>query len=88
MTLPMLPISTPATWAVWPWPGVTAWALASSTLISNGLGSKNGNRSRCSVRMYTDTAPETTIRPMIASTGRRFLRMTRIIVSAAPSGCG
>ena len=36
-TLPMSPTRTPATRTVWPWPGVTAWASASSALTVKGL---------------------------------------------------
>ena len=50
-TLPMSPISTPATWTVWPWPGVTACAVSSSTLMRIGVSSASGKRKRWLSRM-------------------------------------
>ena len=50
-TPPMSPMRTPATRTVWPWPATTACAVENSALSWNGLGSKNGKRIRCSLRM-------------------------------------
>ncbi len=49
-TAPMSPIRTPATRTVWPWPGVTACAVANSALIRSGASS-HGKRIRCWSRM-------------------------------------
>ena len=42
---------TPATRTVWPWPGVTAWAVESSALEPQRRLLDHGKRSRCSSRM-------------------------------------
>jgi hypothetical protein len=42
----MSPTRTPATRTVWPWPGVTAWAVVISAFSSNGFSSSSGIRSR------------------------------------------
>jgi hypothetical protein len=42
----MSPIFTPATFTVWPWPGVIAWAVSNSARSSNGFSSSTGIRSR------------------------------------------
>ena len=44
-TFVMSPTRTPDTRTVWPWPGVTACAVANSALIRNGASS-HGNRRR------------------------------------------
>ena len=50
-TLPMSPMRMPDTRTVWPWPGVTPWALGSSTHIGTGFSSSSGKRSRWLDRM-------------------------------------
>jgi hypothetical protein len=50
-TGPIAPIRTPATRTNWPWPGVTACAVGSSTFIWIGFSSTIGKRSRWLARM-------------------------------------
>jgi hypothetical protein len=50
-TLPMSPTCTPATRTVWPWPGVTACAFSSSTLMIWGFSVTSGKRKRWLDRM-------------------------------------
>ena len=51
----MSPTRTPDTRTVWPWPGVTACAVANSALIRNGAPS-HGNRRRWWASTYPPTA--------------------------------
>ena len=45
-TLEMSPTRTPATRTVWPWPGVTAWAVSISAFSWKGFSSRSGTRRR------------------------------------------
>ena len=45
-TSPMSPTRTPETRTVWPWPAVTAWAVANSAFRTSGDAS-HGKRMRC-----------------------------------------
>ena len=50
-TSEMRPTSTPATRTVWPWPGCTACAFASSIEMCFGAAWTNGKRTFCWLRM-------------------------------------
>ena len=49
-TPPMSPTRMPAMRTVWPWPGMTAWAVENSALTGNGAA-WNGKRKRSWERM-------------------------------------
>ncbi len=51
LTSEMRPTSTPATRTVCPWPGSTAWAFCSSTVMCLGDSSTNGKRMLWALRM-------------------------------------
>ena len=76
-TLEISPTSTPAMLTVWPWPGVTACAVASSasTLTKSrpSTGTPAGSDSRWLSRITTATTSEIRSRTMIATKSRQVL---------------
>ena len=87
-TFEISPTWTPAMLTVWPWPGVTAWAVESSALTTKKSlpisGTQAGSVSRCLPRMKTATAPAITIRPMIATKSSQCLRIAILMAWPHP----
>ena len=83
LTLEISPTSTPAMFTVWPWPGVTAWAVASSASTSTKSLPRTGTprRQREPLVGEDDQPPRSsamTSRTTIAMTSRRCLRIARV----------
>ena len=73
------PISTPERFTVWPWPGVTAWAVWNSVLSSKRSSPRIGNQRRqrrCSAGRGSRTASRARSPPrtMIAMKSRVYVR--------------
>jgi hypothetical protein len=87
-TFEISPIATPATFTVWPCPGVTACAVAIWALTTKKslpmTGTQPGSTSRSLERITAPTASATTIRTRTATKSRRCLRIA--VLTASPYG--